>query len=60
MADTQDVSAAVQYLVKEGLVDSKKVAITGGSAGALLKMLVSGRPFLTLLVEPFGQADTLC
>lgn len=33
IVDVEDVSACVQYLVNQGLVDSSKIAIAGGSAG---------------------------
>ncbi|GAA5888938.1 hypothetical protein JCM6882_009687, partial [Rhodosporidiobolus microsporus] len=35
VVDVKDTIEAVEYLVKEGKVDKEKVAITGGSAGAI-------------------------
>ena len=36
--DTMDVAAGVDYLVKEGLVDPKRIAVTGRSYGGYLTM----------------------
>jgi len=36
LIDSDDVADGVQYLVKEGLVDSSRVAIRGGSAGGYM------------------------
>lgn len=36
VVDVEDTIAAVKHLVREGKVDQKRVAITGGSAGASL------------------------
>ncbi|KAL8281235.1 hypothetical protein RQP46_006269 [Phenoliferia psychrophenolica] len=47
IVDVQDTIAAVEHLVKEGKVDEKRVAITGGSAGGftVLAALCAGDVF---------------
>jgi dipeptidyl aminopeptidase/acylaminoacyl peptidase len=54
VADVQDAVAAARHLAGEGLVDPRRMAIRGGSAGGLTTMLA------TLLHDAFTAAVSSC
>ncbi|KAI5476907.1 hypothetical protein MNV49_007079 [Pseudohyphozyma bogoriensis] len=58
VTDVSDTIAAVEYLVKEGKVDPKRVAITGGSAGGftVLAALTKSKVF-TAGTSLYGISD---
>ncbi len=58
ITDTEDVESGALFLVKKGLVDPKKIAITGGSAGGftVLNALITGNVFTTG-ASFFGVSD---
>ncbi|KAK4699926.1 hypothetical protein P7C70_g6328, partial [Phenoliferia sp. Uapishka_3] len=60
VVDVEDTIAAVEYLVKENKVDSKRVAITGGSAGGftVLAALCAGSVF-SAGTSSYGISDLL-
>lgn len=58
IVDVSDTIACVKYLIKEGRVDAKRIAITGGSAGGftVLAALCDSRVF-TAGVSLYGVSD---
>lgn len=58
IVDVEDCEYGAQFLVKKGLVDPKKLAITGGSAGGYttLAALTFGKTF-TVGASYFGVSD---
>lgn len=60
IVDVQDTIACVQYLVKDGKADAKRVAITGTSAGALASLLFVGRSLTLECRWIYGAGCAVC
>jgi len=58
VVDVDDCINAARYLVKQGLVDGKRVSITGGSAGGFTALLsLTKRDFFNAGASHFGIGD---
>lgn len=58
LADIADVAAGVRHLIKSGLVDPRRVAIRGGSAGGYTALrAVTSTDVFTAAASRYGVAD---
>lgn len=54
LQDVQDVLRALDYVISKGLVDPKKVAVTGGSHGGFLSTHLIGQVLIQTICANFS------